>query len=54
MTDKPDGYRNKTLIEFWKSERLPFLFVIPVVIGLGASGFLIISSFQKGLAYLIG
>lgn len=54
MTDKPYGYRNKTLIDFWKSERLPFLFAFPVVIGLGVSGFLIISSFQKGLANLIG
>jgi hypothetical protein len=54
MTDNLDGYRNKTSIEFWKSERLPFLLALPVVIGLLVSGFLIISSFQRGLANLIG
>jgi len=50
----PDGYRNKTSMEFWKSERLPFLLAIPFFFGFGVSGFLIISSFQKGPGNLIG
>lgn len=54
MTDKSRGYRDITLIKFWKSERLPLLFALPVVIGFGLSCFLIISSFQNGFGNLIG
>jgi len=54
MADKPTGYRAQSFIRFWKSERLPFLFVLPVVIGLGVGVILLISSFYKGFPNLIG
>ncbi len=45
MLENSDDYRNKSFIEFWKSERSPFLFISSILIGLGLSIFLIIHSF---------
>jgi hypothetical protein len=53
MFNKPIGYREKSFKEFWKSERLPLLLTLPLILALMFSGFFIISYFQKGLQNLI-
>lgn len=47
-------YRDKTFLQFWKTERFPFLLTLPFIFGLGTSIFLIIQSFQTDIADLVG
>jgi len=54
MTERSNGYRDKTFYQFWKTERLPFLLTLPLIFGIGICSFLIISSFNKGFANLVG
>ncbi len=48
MLEQAEKYRDKTFFQFWKSERLPFLMVPPILFAVVVGSGILINYFQQG------